>query len=414
MIFSDYIALIGDFCYYAATVGFVVRLCGNTASPLLLIVCYLLSITAFLLLRKVKNVLRFAPLLLLLPDFLCCGGSAAGLIWPIPLVVLLLLRAWSGSWSAEYARTRTIFKIALIVYVPFALFSLMSKRIDDFTSQSMPFFVAWLLITVIDLRILRTPDMQSLGTRFRVLNVLLVLAVAVLAFVLSSDVCVTVLRTGLSFLLGKVCAPLLMAVVYVCIAIPALIVFFVRWILSLFTGVDPKPSTEFVGNGEPDVFQEIYNSVQPGAWLGKVLSVLGILLIIFLCFLICRKLLARRNPIIGDLGTHIRESLGAPEPLRSKKRFSFSNSAEDTVRSSYRSYLAVCARHDVEVDGRIASDRICSSSVGFSGEENAEKLRSLWLPARYSELNITEEDAKEAKSLLKDIRAYAVKKDREK
>ena len=405
MIFTDFIALLGDFCLYVSTLGYVVSTFGEPI-PLLLPACtYLLCVIVFLLMRNVKSVLRFAPILLFIPAFLFAKGIV-GIIWLVPLCILLLMRAATGSWSAERDRTLIVFKIALGVYV---LIAFLSKASAQFCRSSLPFFLTWLLISVVNLRMLRMPGLNALGTRFKVLNVLLVVSIAAVVFVLSSDACLNAVKVSLGFIYNKLIMPVFLAVLYACFTIPSLVIYFFQWLGSLLKGAAPPPYSPEIAMGQNEEWMDTYDFKEPPQWLGTATAVFGVIILLLICVLIFRRLMAKRTDVKESSGDFQRESVNAPVVTRSKRRFAFTNSPEDVVRSTYRHYLEFCARHDVEVDGATASDVISEESTSFAGQESPGKLRALWLPARYSKQVISSEDAREAKELLRDMRAYASK-----
>lgn len=411
MIYCDFLSLIGDFCLYSATVGFIIRLCGPTASPLILIGAYILSILASLLMRNVKNILRLLPpLLLALP--LLFESSAANIIWLIPLFILLEIRAFSHSWEAERSRTRTMLLISVLFYVAMSGFVFLSKNGAAFTRSSVPFFFAWLLIAIVTLRLLRTFATGKADVKYLVLNTLLVLVIAAVVFVLSSDVCINAIKSAFLFIYHYVLTPIFMVVIYIVVSFPALIAYVIELIASLFTGRElPKPPELGQGMAEDNIYEDIDNPIEVGPWLGKAAAALGIFLLVLICFLIFRRVISHRRSYVAAPGTFIRASITTEKrPARSKRRFLFSDSPEDTVRSVYRRYLDHCAKHKVAVDGRIASDKICRESIAFSGRESPVKLRSIWIRARYSFEEITPDEAKDAKALLKEIHSFNTNK----
>ena len=406
MIFTDFISLLGDFCLYTATLGFIVSSFTKSFAVLVPACAYLVAIILFMLMRNVKSVWRFAPILVFVPVFILAKG-VVGYIWPVPLVILLLMRAATGSWSAEHNRTQLLFKIMPFVY---AVITLLSKASALYCRYSLPYFLAWLLISVVVMRMLRAPGLDALGTRFKILNVLLVVVIAGLVFLLSSDVCLNAIKVAFVFCYNKLIMPIFLVVVYACIALPGVIYYIIKLICALFGGGELPSAEAVIGEAINEEYRDTFEFKEAPEWIGKAAAAAGIIILLVICILIFRKLLAKKSDDQEDLTEFHRESVDVPQPLRSKRRFSFSNSPEDVVRSSYRHYLELCEKNDVTVDGSNASDIISRESVPFAGKESPEKLRDLWLPARYSELAISPEDAKESKELLKDMRAHANKK----
>lgn len=406
MIFNDFISLVADFCLYSATLGFIISLCGETANPLILAGAYILSIAVSLLLRKVKGAWRFLPPLIFLAA-LFFTHAAAGVVWILPLFLLLELRAYTYSWNAVYERTKVIFIAAASFFIVLSLCMILSGKTEAYNQYSLPYFIAWLLLTVLDLRLLRAPDTNTLGVRYKVLNILLVLAVAVLAYLVSSDTCITAVKVALSFLYDHIIMPIFIGVVYVIIAIPAVIAYIIGLIASLFTGKEPAPLEFTNGQGEQILPDEFTYGNDPAAWIGKAAAALGLLILLFICFLVFKKIITKREDVTASFGNISRETIRTQNPTRVKKRFSFTDSPEDSVRNAYRKYLELCDKHDIPVDGSLASDKICRESIPFSGSKLPFSLRMIWLRARYSFEQITSDEAKEAKALLKEIRNYS-------
>ncbi len=408
MNFNDLLGLLGDFCLYFSSIGFLVRLCGETKSGGFYMAVYLLCAAAFLLCRKLKGPLRFAPMLLMLPAFLAAESIAAWIL-PIPLCILLALRAYKDDWQAEYGRTKDMLKTGFIACCILLVFLILSEYMEKYSRTAMPFFIGWLLICVLQLRLLRSCQSSEMGAGFKLMNCLIVLLVAALGLLFSSELFVNAVKAAFSALHTYVVGPLLFALLCVIAAIPALVSYLIALLLSMLRNEETEmPELDLSGSAQ-QLFGET-EFVQSPDWLKNAAIAIGIVLFVVLCFFLIHKLLGNKSRENSTSGIS-RESTGLSGAGK-KRRAAGGNTASDTVRSCYKRYLELCGKNRIDVDGSIASDEICRKSQYYAKSDDPEKLRQLWLPARYSDSASGSEDAKTAKALLKNIKRSFAEKDR--
>ena len=403
MSFTDFTCFAGELCLYMSTLGFVVSRFGETRGSLLYIALGLIAGTGCMLAQRAKGALRFLPLLLFAPAFLL-ARSVAAVILPVPVLLLMVLRSHARAWRGEYELTRTLFKAGTCVYMALLAVMALAGSGSRFLTDALPLFVTWLLLTVLNLRLLRNGDTANFGGRFRVLNALLVLGVALIGFLLSSDLAVTAFMAVVRAVYGYVVGPLLFAALCVVATLPAVIAYLFMLFLRLFQADREPPELDL--SGVPGLLEDYDGTVrETSVWFQRAAVAVVVLLFLLLAFFIARKLVSGREAPPQTARPLVREHVS----VRTNRRRTFGNSPAERVRAAYRKYLMLCAGLDIPVDGSVASDVIRDSSSPYTGAEDAGNLRDTWLRARFSGRGVTDADAREARRLVRRMRSSAEK-----
>ncbi len=397
MSFVDIVGLCSELCLYMASVGFFVSLFGETLSPLWYFGVFFLCGLVCALLRNKRGIIRYAPLAMLALAFVG-ADSIAAVVLPIPAVFMLWLKARERAWTADYDRTKSVFSYGFVV-LPIDVFAaFVSSRFAEMTARALPFFIVWMLLSVLNLRILRSPATMNVKTR--AMNVLIVLLIALIGLGLSSDACVSAVLAVTSVIYTYVVIPLLFAIIAIAAVIPLLF----AWLLSLLSRLFGDGSAA----GEPGQFEAnmevIYDAIEGSQtpewliWLAIILLTSAFLLAV--CAVIRKfagKAGAARRPV------EQLQYAAAPAQSAARRRKAFGKTPADVVRNCYCRYLILCGKRGIPVDGSAASDEICRMSESLRADSGAKELRALWLPARYSQEEIRESDASNAKRTLKTI-----------
>ncbi len=397
MSFVDISGLCSELCLYMASVGYLVSLFGETRAPLwyfgVFFVCGLLCA----LLRNKKGFLRFVPLVVLAAAF-PGADSAAAVILPIPAVFLLALKAKNRVWLADYDRTKSLSSFGFVV-LPVDIFAaFVISAFEKMAARALPFFIVWMLLSILNLRMLRSPSVMNAKTR--TLNVLLVLLIALAGFGLSRDACVKAALSAASAVYTYAVMPVILAVIIIVSALPVLF----AWLLSLLSRLFGGNS----GTGESPMLEEnmeaIYNTIEQAEtpeWLIWLAAALGAAAFVFAVCAVIRRLVGRSGPAVRAPEQPGHAAAAVESVPRRLRRFG--KAPADVVRNSYRKYLVLCGKRGIPVDGSAASDDICRMSESLHPGSGAEELRELWLPARFSGGPVSQDDARAAKQALKDI-----------
>lgn len=397
MSFVDIAGLCSELCLYMASAGYLVSLFGETLPPLWYFGVFFVSGLLCALLRNKKGFLRFLPLALLVLAFLG-ADSVAAVILPIPSVFMLALKAKERVWLADYDRTKSVFSFGFAVLPVDVFVAFISSGFEKMTARALPFFIVWMLLSILNLRLLRNPSVMSV--KMRVMNALLVLLIALIGFGLSSDACVSAVLAAASVVYTYVVMPLIFAVIAIAAVIPVLF----AWLVSLLSRLFGDGSAVGEAGRLEENMEVIYDTIE-GAKTPEWLIWLAVALVaaafVFAVCVVIRRLIGKAGPA-RRVSEQPRYAAASVESVPHRRR-NFGKTPSDVVRNSYRKYLVICGKRGIPVDGSAASDEICRMSESLHSGSGAEELRALWLPARFSETEISESDADSARKALKTI-----------
>lgn len=403
MMLTDLLAFAAEVCLYMSTVGFTLSLLvySGNGGMILCAVLMLLAESCCALCRSWRGAARYLPALIMAPLF-GMARSVPAVMLLAPVLLLILMRCRARRWKAEYYTVRNLFKVGCAVYPLFFMLFTVSSDFDRMVSGSLPLFVTWLFLTVLELRLLRNQYTMRLGASFKVMNAAVLLCVIFVSLLLSSGPVIAVTQKVMTFLWNRVAAPILIVLFYVFAALSSVLV--ALW-SYLWTGeAEPMQMGSMVMG---DIFGDLApENITFFLWLARAVIALGILLFGILAWIVGGQLVNRFPAASGMSGPLKRERVSAMEK---RPRSALRRTAAGGVRAIYRKYLVLCRPLSIPVDGTVASDVIRDRSAPYVGAENAKELRDLWLRARFSGADTDPEDTKRARKLLRQITRAAAK-----
>lgn len=406
MMLTDLAAFAAELCLYMSTAGFMLSLlaCIGKDSIVLHTIVMLLAEVSCALYKDRKGTVRYLPALIMAPLFAAARSIPAAML-PVPALLLILMRCQAGRWKAEYYTIRTLFTIGCTLYPLVLLLFATSENFERLVSDSLPFFVVWLFLTVLDLRLLRNRYIAGLGASFKALNAALLFGVTLITLLFSSKPVIAASLKVITTLWSQIAVPVLVVLFYVILvlfgAIAALIGYF-------WTGWDLDMGLVQM---EHMVMENVFSDLAPAevtpfSWLARAAIAVGILFFVILAWIAARKLVNQLPAADETSGRMRRERILS---IEKRPRFARRRTVFGGVRVIYRKYLVLCKSLLIPVDGSSASDVIRDRSSPYVGTENAEELRELWLRARFSDMDTQPEDAKRARQILRRMTKAAAK-----
>lgn len=393
--FTEFTCLCSEVCLYMATVGYFVSCFGQTGSLLMYAFVFILGGSVLALCRGAKSGLRYLPFLLFVPAFVFRQGDA-GLILPLPLMVYWFFRAKNRTWSYDHDNAKTMFRLGFCAVPLAAVIVLFTGNVGNMLSRSLPFFLVWMLLGVLNLRLLR--GTVSFGLRHKLINVVIVAVVGALGFAVSRRACIDAVLALLGAIYTKLILPVIFAVGRILIFIPNAVMGWLRDLLGSVT--QNAGETEIDINASTENFSDLVVRETP-QWVEILLTAIIIAAVAAVVVLILKKLSSVLNSRGGGEPAKFTSKGGTVSER--KKRPARSRTPAESVRSSYRKYLVLCAKHGITVDGSDASDVICRASQSCFRRAAVNELRELWLPARFSGQEITKEHAAQAKTAVREL-----------
>lgn len=402
MAFSGICEYLSQMCLYLATVRFVFTFLGEIQSPWPVAGIFLAAGITAGVFSRFKGFKAYLPMLLVVPAFIL-SPTIISAVTLVPMVMLLGFRIYKNSWKGDSVVIRGSITAGLIAYAFILMISAVSAHYPVMVAESIPFFVLFLMLCILGLRVLRNEESGRTSFVFYALNTAIVVLVALSGFIFSNSWLLNAVKTGLKAAYDYVIGPLLMGFAYIVIIIPLAL----GWLLEKLKtkeGEVMELEMDFALTDEEkeEMLGDLEQKVPP-EWVGKFFAALGIVIFLVICFFVIRKLVTDNGRAERSGGKLTRVTIDEEEAPRRRRR-SLRNTAADAVRACYRKYLNICDGMSIPVDGTYASDEIAYRSEGVTGTEPTQKLRSLWLPARYSDEDSSEEDVKLAKQCIKEIK----------
>lgn len=403
--------ILTDLCYFMFAVSSITSKADHSGllftSPV--IVAAAAFVSAMVAEKKPKRrILRLLPVLL-------CGAAfvftktAVDYVHTVPMIIYLIIMVWLGNYRVAYSTSLERFFLLLKVLPAVAVLTVVANNAKGFTAVMLPYFFLFLILTVMLLRMLRHSEDVAKDKRFTIMNTLEIGGVCGFGYLLSTGQILTVAKVLFSALMDYIVFPLMNAIGWVLSLIPraagAIAKLFNVKLDTPDIGIDLSDidfSELQTGQGLPDegdqAVMEFYAEEAAkggGDTLKYVAIVIAAIVLIVMTVILFRVLMrmGRRND--DNQFADFREAI-TDEP--GEERLGFS--ARDRVRSCYRKFLRICVREGLDPDLNLNSRQVNQSMVKVLDNPAMDGLRDVYIRARYSSEEITEEDVKVAKNML--------------
>ena len=358
------------------------------------VLCGVAAYGCHLLVRRQPRWLRFLPLASMALAFVFTR-STADVVLSVPPIVYTCWYVWKRPLTVDYrdavSRFYLCLKILPCVFVFAALFGNWTAMRDIV----LPYFMMFLVLSVILLRMLRHDAATISQPRFQLLNLSGIAAVGLAGVLLSTGVMLRIFRFFGWCIVNILLRPVMMLVVYVFAG-------FV-WLLSrLFTGIkfDPedldlqKLGENMELGGLQGLFGEGEGTEQATSPIGEYIMIgLAVIAAIALVIIIFRALAKHGHRGDDNEFADVREQLTdeeAPERVNPREN-------RQRVRHYYRKFLKLCTQRGFELTEFQNSAEIEHGTRHLFKNPAQAALRDIYVRARYSSAEITPEDVQAAK-----------------
>lgn len=396
--------ILTDLCYFMFAISSVTSCFAH--SGLLLTSPAIIAISAYFSALAAEKqpkrpYLRYAALVICLGAFIFTS-TAADWIVTIPMIGYLAFIVHRGSFGAGYDQTQDHFYMCLKLIPVVAILTVVAGNLDGFLEVMLPYFFMFLILTIMLLRMLRHSAEVFQDRKFRILNAIEIALVCGLGYLLSSGYIMKVFGFVGTLCMNYVLRPIFTGLLYVFGG--------VVWIFrKLFSGVDINLEDvdftelqEGLGQGVEAGEQEIMDFYAEEAAksdsqaLTYIAIAVGAIVLIVLVVVLFRLLMkaGRRaeSNTFGDVREAIDDDIDSDQKL--------TRSPRDRVRGCYRRFLRMCVRSGLDPDLNLNSFEVNQAmSRNFDGPA-MDGLRGVYIRARYSSEEITEDDVKTARQML--------------
>lgn len=404
MTLAFFLKILNDLCFYCGIFALFGGYLGLEGSLLPQLV--LLALTAALsrLLWEKRSALRCLPLLLL-PAALLLPCVLAGRVLLLPPALYVLWTVLRQRFQLGYYAAADLFLLELkLLPVPLVLMLVLSQ-LSMVERYSLPYVLVLVLGSILLLRMLRHDEATLRQPRFRLMNLLSLAGLCLLGLILGS----AWFRGAVLWVLGSLWKVISIPISWVVGGIAALIALTLGSLLSaLMQNGDPQVLERMLQQMERSEEQNrnlLEETAAQEDGTGRALWMLAALVLLFvLSFLIFRALRSRGEGEAPPAGS---QSRTAAQPLPpGEKPLSRLNARTPArqVRYWYRQLLLRARQEGAEINGfQTSRQQVGAAGNAFDDREALDRLRQLYLPARYHD-RATGEDAREARELVKRLK----------
>jgi hypothetical protein len=368
------------------------------------LVMLIVAVSAYLL-YKIRPKLRFLPIPMLALCFLPIQGIAAAIVMLLPcLYVVLQISLKRFDFGGRKFRDLLRLNVAVVLFLPFIL--VISEGVEQL--YAINYFSYLFIFVVSGICLIRlgnnTKNVYS-NPKIIVANLAMVIGVVLILIVISSPPVLTAIGRGIAFITSNVLLPAVIFLVDLLNRLTRRRTHDDLIIEQPYYAEEYTPIVEIPP--EPPPPEDVANLPL------FLVIILGILAVVTL-FLVLRRPISEIRQNIRKRLQNVRkkryldeeyESLIVDhvENLHSKKRQPIFAPRDSrlAVRFYYRKYLKLCAAKGKAPDKGDTSEDINAKNEGTFSKPDIDRLRELYIKARYSVQEITREESKEADKLTK-------------
>ena len=390
--------IICDISLWYCGAGLILSLFGAASNALVPAVMVLCCVLCDALSRR-KPSYRFIPLPILAVTLLFIRSVPDALLNLPPLLYCIRLCCRSDFYP-DYESSRGYYKAAAIslLAATFVFFAISGSHSAD---GVIKYLLIFLFSGVLMLRLLRHNEQNRREWRLQVIDLTLLLLCCAAALFLSSGVFLGAAGKALLFLYKIFIMPLLLGLAY---ALSFLFLLLSKLIvIKCPRGSVPKINSENLNLAEilgPDFADEASKS----NLLGQLLAALGIILFIFLAFLIFRRLSKGIGKRTGNPAEY-KSSKKAVAEISSPLIALAPRTPREAVRHYYRRFLQNLLSRGHTLRPGDTSESILRAAREFYDPSLVFELREIYVKARYSPDPITKADSRRAKEISRNLKS---------
>lgn len=396
--------ILTDLCYFMFAISSVTSC--FTHSGLLLTSPAIVAVSAYFSALAAEKQpkrpwLRYAALAVCLGAFIFTS-TAADWVVTVPMIGYLAFIVRRGSFGVGYDQSQSHFYMCLKIIPAVAVLTVVAGNRDGFLEVMLPYFFMFLILTIMLLRMLRHSVEVFQDRKFRILNALEIALACGAGYLLSSGYILKLFGYVGTLCMNYVLRPIFTGLLYVFGGV----VWFFR---KLFSGVDINLEDidfseleEGLGQGVEAGEQEIMDFYAEEAAksdsqvLTYIAIAVGAIVLIVLVIVLFRILMNVGRRAESNSFADVREAVDDDDGGNQK----LTRSPRDRVRNCYRRFLRLCVHSGLDPDLNLNSREVNQSMWKNFDPSAMDGLRDVYIRARYSSDEITEEDVKTAKRML--------------
>lgn len=395
--------MLTDLCYFMFIISSITSKFAH--SGLLMTSPFIVAISGYLccaMWQKYpkKRAMRLLPLVLCAAAFIFTK-TAVDYVVTVPMVIYLFVLVLREKMSIGYEPTLDRFYLLLKIMPVGILFTVLASNKNGFVDVMMPYLFFFLIVTVMLLRMLRHSEQVNTDNKFRLMNALEIGAVCALGWLLSTGYIMSIFKFIGNLTIDYVLRPLFTGGFYVL----GIVAWPLRKLLGLID-VDLEDydfselniGEEAMDAGEMAVMEFYAEEAAKGgdAQIMQYVGVaVGVIVLAVLGIILFRILMRVGRKGVDNHFGDFRESIDL-DPGEEK----LGRSPRDRVRAMYRKFLGMCVRAGLDPDLNLNSRDVNQAMSKNFDKPAMDGLRDVYIRARYSSSDITDDDVKIAKQML--------------
>lgn len=352
---------------------------------------------------------RAVRLLSALPALLCFAGAktVCDFLLPAAPVFYLALASANARWDTDYYQVRAVFTAAVKLFPAALLTGFFFGSMTYVATVAAPFYIVWIFISVLLLRSLRHNSGEKLGFRFHALNLSSLALIVATGIVMSSGRFISACKAALVALNQYIFSPLILGATYVLIGLISAVNSLIRFFSPGAGGIDVSEFSLDMSNLDvSDLTGGAAELKDTPEWLKIAFFTLCALAALLAMYLIIRKLISHRPDSPSPSGDVIRTEIEADSSRGIFASVGALSSPRERVRRCYRRFIRLCADRGIAVDERMTTENIVSQLPPELTSGPAERLRGVYLPARYNlSADIPEDSVRHARDALSELKS---------
>lgn len=400
--------MLADLCYYMFAISSVATCARHSgmmaAGPLFgALAAYFVALVS----RKAPKKRWLQHLAALLAaGSLFFAHTAADWVVCVPIAVYLQVIVFKRLVYADYDSAQSRFFLCLKLLPAPIVLTIIAGNKAGFLEVMLPYFLFFLVLNVMLLRMLRHNEQVLSDGKFRALNLIQIGLLCSFGWLLTTGYVVTAFQFLVRQLVRFVLRPLCNLILY---ALGG-----VGWVLNkIFGGIDlhledvDLSALDNLGQGMDESEQavmEFYEEASKNSETTRVLTYVAIglaVIVTIVLIIVLFKILIRaaRRPEDNKFAD---ERSALDEEEDSGKRLGLS--PRDRVRNYYRKFLKQALKAGLDPDENVDSRDIAQQMRRKFRPQALDGLRDVYIRARYSSQEITAADVKQAREMYDDLK----------
>lgn len=403
-----FMKIAADLAVYYTFAGFFAVLAGASGGRLLLALAMQAVILTLSYPLRRFGLRRAAPLALLALCWFMPGAGPAEYVAILPPALYVAYLAFRGLYEPGWAEQTQIFSVYWKVMLVFAMFGVLFGAAEAVRSAVLPFAVVGLMCCVLLMRSLRHDPEVYCQAKYQAVNVLLLCAVGFGVLFLSSDLFLGACLGAVQMVYRWVITPVLMAFLYLLMAVIRVIV----WLVSLLPfqfSLDGMEQMDMGSISSQEMLQMEEGGTPSARWLLYAAAAIGIVIAGLLLFFLFRALARRGSALRAERKPGESRTSLAQRSARGEGAPSGAPAAQ--VRAQYRKFLKLAASRSLGPEKSDTSLDVHEKCRETFDARAAGALRELYLCARYDG-RADRQDARRAKELYVQIKKKAAQEKR--